>query len=200
MSLSRSYTLLAPGYDLLVGPTLDRARRENLDILRGIDGRQVLLAGVGTGLDIPYLPEGNRYAALDLTPAMLKRARGRADSAGLAMDFIVGDAMDLPFAPAAFDWVILHLILSVVPHPERALNEASRVLRRTGKILIFDKFLKRGQKAPLRRLLSPLLGRIATRTDVVFEEVLDVCPELVCTRDSSAFGKGWFRKLLLEKR
>jgi ubiquinone/menaquinone biosynthesis C-methylase UbiE len=200
VSLAHSYTLFAPGYDFLVGRALDKARRENLDALRGTHGQHVLLPGIGTGLDIPHLPQGNHYVGLDLTPAMLKHARHQPHSISLSVDFLVGDAMSLPFAEASFDWVILHLILAVVPHPERALSEASRVLKRAGKILIFDKFLKPRQKAPIRRMLSPLLGRIATRTNVVFETLLDSCPDLVRVEDVPALGNGWFRKLLLEKR
>ncbi|MCP2821209.1 methyltransferase domain-containing protein, partial [Salmonella enterica subsp. enterica serovar Typhimurium] len=79
-------------------------------------------------------------------------------------------------ADAQFDCVVLHLIVAVVPDGAACLREAARVLRPGGAALVLDKFLRRGHPAPLRRLLSPLAGRIATRLDVVLEDALDGLP------------------------
>ena len=46
------------------------------------------------------------------------------------------------------------------------------MLKPGGTIIVFDKFLRPHQTAFLRRALNPLSRRIATRMDVVFEEVL----------------------------
>jgi ubiquinone/menaquinone biosynthesis C-methylase UbiE len=115
------------------------------------------------------------------------------------MSFDVGDAMALPFRDAAFDHVVMHLILAVVPDPRVALAEATRVLRVGGRIHLFDKFLRPGQRAPLRRLLSPIVGRLATRTDVVFEDVLAACPGLDVIGDESDVGGGWCRRIVLRR-
>jgi len=95
--------------------------------------------------------------------------------------------------------VVLHLFLAVTPHPERVLAEAARVLRRGGRVLIFDKFLRPGQKARLRRLISPVLGVLATRTDVVFEEALAQARGLEVVSDQPALASGWFRHIELRK-
>lgn len=195
MGLKRSYTLLAPFYDAVVRPFSHAARRRSLAQLG--EAADVLILGIGSGLDIPLLPPGPRYVGLDLTPAMLARARRGA--AGLNIRLEVGDAMALPYADGAFDVVIMHLILAVVPRPEQALAEACRVLRPDGRVLIFDKFLRPGERAPLRRLLSPLLGRIATRTDVVFEDLLPHAPALKVLSDQPALLGGWFRHIVLNK-
>ena len=190
-----SYALIAPVYDRLVGrPTLT-ARRRSIAALGDLTGRRVLLDGVGTGLDLPLLATGTDAVGIDFSRPMLKRAAARGRDVVLHQ----GDAMALPYPDEAFDAVIMHLILAVVPEPVRALGEAARVLRAGGRVAVFDKFLKPAQKAPLRRLLSPLSGRLATRTDVVFEAVLARCPDLAVIGDEPALAGGWFRRILLKK-
>ena len=157
------------------------------------------------GLSSALLPSGAHYIGVDITPAMLRMVRHQPQHDRLSVTLHAGDVMALPYPSQSFDTVIMHLILAVVPHPEKALAEAARVLKPGGHILILDKFLRRGQHAPLRRWLSPLLGRIATRTDVVFEDVLAACvqpgqPPLSVISDTPVLAQGWFRNILLQKR
>lgn len=198
MSLKHSYTFLAPIYDYIVKPAFAELRRKNLSHLNPAESKEILLTGIGTGLDIPWLPQGPRYTGIDLTPAMLARARKQiADRNDIELE--IGDAMQLPFNDERFDTVIMHLILAVVPDSQRALQEAQRVLRPGGRILILDKFIRPGQLALSRRLLSIFLRHIATRTDVVFEPLLAQCPQLTLMRDEPALAKGWFRYIELHK-
>ena len=198
MSLKTSYRFIAPFYDAV----LDRGiasdiRRRSLNALARQERKRVLLSGAGTGLDFPFLPPHHDYTALDLTGAMLARARPRAGN--LQMHMVQGDSMALPFADASFDYVVLHLIVAVVPQPQHCLAEAARVLKPGGRILLFDKFLRRGERAWLRRSLSPLAGRLATRLDVVFEDVLKTVPWLHVLSDQPALARGWFRLIELQK-
>lgn len=199
MSLKHSYRLLAPVYDPLVASASEAMRSKSLARLGDVTGQRILLPGIGTGLDLPHLPVGADYVGVDLTPAMLARARQRVP-AQLRIHLQQGDAMALPFEDAGFDAVIMHLILAVVPEPGRALQEAARVVRPGGRIYILDKFLRPGQRAPLRRLLNILLRHIATRTDVVFEHLLDTCPSLRLIQDEPAVPGGWFRHIELERQ
>lgn len=195
--LRLSYSLIAPFYDLAIERPLLKARARSLrDLPADMPGR-VLLSGVGTGLDLPLLPAMHRYAALDFSAAMLSRARPRG--ANLHIDWVLGDSMALPFADAQFDHTVLHLILAVVPHPEKCLREAARVLKPGGTILIFDKFLRPQQHAWLRRAFNLLTRRIATRMDVVFEEVLREVPQLQVISDMPLLAGGWFRGIVLRK-
>ncbi|MFZ5503728.1 MAG: class I SAM-dependent methyltransferase [Pseudomonadota bacterium] len=196
--LRLSYSLIAPIYDLVIERAMRTARRQSLRALPADAGKQVLLSGVGTGLDFPLLPAHHHYTAVDFNPAMLKRAQSR--SGNLQLDFVLGDSMALPFHDAQFDHVVLHLIVAVVPEPQRCLSEAARVLKPGGNIVLFDKFLQPGKAAPLRRLLTPLSRRIATRMDVVFEEVLNTAPELTVVSDLPLLANGWFRGIVLRKR
>ncbi len=198
MSLKQSYTLLAPLYDLVVARASEPMRRQSLLSLHGFRGR-VLLPGIGSGLDIPHLPAGPHYVGLDLTPAMLARARRRAVGRN-DITLHQGDAMALPYPAGSFDRVVLHLILAVVPQPERLLQEVERVVKPGGRIIILDKFLRPGQRAPLRRGLSCISRHIATRTDVVFEEVLGHCPQLQLHGDRPVLAGGWFRHIELVRQ
>lgn len=198
MSLRTSYRFLAPIYDRVVDAPLRRARLRSLRTLPADREQLVLLNGVGTGLDLPHLPAVHRYVALDLTRAMLDRARARRGD--LSVQFVEGDSHALPFADACFDHAILHLILAVVPDPARCLRECARVLKPGGAVLILDKFLRPRSRAWVRRALNPLARRIATRTDVVFEDVLTAVPSLRLVDDQPAFAGGWFRCIRLARR
>ena len=195
--LRLSYSLIAPVYDLVIERTMRKARTQSLRALPTDTAGLVLLSGIGTGLDLPLLPTLHHYTALDFNAAMLSRARPRG--AGLQVDWILGDSMALPFANDHFDHAVLHLITSVVPQPAQCLCEAARVLKPGGTIILFDKFLRPQQAAPLRRALNPLSRRIATRMDVVFEEVLSAVPQLQVVSDVPMMAGGWFRGIVLRK-
>lgn len=197
MSLKTSYRFIAPFYDALLDRATRGARQRSLAGLPQRGNARVLLSGAGTGLDFPFLPPCHEYTALDLTSAMLARARRKAG--GLQLQWVRGDSMALPFAAARFDYVVLHLILAVVPNPPFCLTEAARVLKPGGRILVFDKFLRRGERAWLRRSLTPLMGQLATRLDVVFEDVLQMAPGLQVLADEPALAGGWFRLIKLQK-
>jgi len=195
--LRMSYSLIAPLYDMVIERPMREARRRSLAALPSDSPKKVLISGVGTGLDLPHLPTLHHYSALDFNPAMLSRAKVREEK--LDVEFILGDSMDLPFADAQFDYVVLHLIVAVVPEPQRCLAEAARVLKPGGTILLFDKFLHEGQQAPLRRLFNIITRRMATRMDVVFEDILRTAPTLEVVRNEGALGGQWFRRIILRK-
>lgn len=195
--LRMSYSLIAPLYDIVIERPMRGARRRSLAALPTDTPKKVLISGVGTGLDLPHLPTLHHYTALDFNPAMLSRANEREEK--LDIDFILGDSMDLPFADAQFDYVVLHLIVAVVPEPQKCLSEAARVLKPGGTILLFDKFLHPHQGAPLRRLFNIITRRMATRMDVVFEDVLHAAPALEIVSDEPIMGGGWFRGITLRK-
>ena len=198
MSLKHSYTFLAPIYDGIVAKTTAPMRQASLAQLKDVKDKEILLCGVGTGLDLIYLPHDARYTGIDLTPAMLKRAQTRIPPS-LQIKLDVGDVMQLPYPDTQFDMVIMHLILAVVPSPQQALMEACRVLKPSGHIHILDKFLRPGQRAPMRRLLNFFIRHIATRTDVVFEELLSHTPQLNVLHDQNCFPGGWFRTIVVQK-
>ena len=192
-----SYSLIAPFYDLAIERSLRSARSRSLSSLPADAAGEGLLSGIGTGLDLPLPPEAHHYPALDFNASMLSRTKPRGG--GLKVEWVIGDSMALPFENEQFDHVVLHLILAVVPQPERCLSEAARVLKPGGTIIIFDKFLRPQQHAWLRRALNPLTRRFATRLDGVFEDVLCEVPSLRLVSDVPLLAGGWFRGIVLRK-
>lgn len=196
MSLKHTYRFITPFYDAAIEAATRTVRRQSLAALPAEPGR-VLINGIGTGLDLPHLPPRHEYVGIDLTRAMLEKAIQRHDEQAFLP--VLGDVQRLPLADSSFDAVVLHLILAVVPNPAACLAEANRVLRPGGSMLILDKFLRPGQRAPLRRLANVLFRRIATRLDVVWEDVLATVPGLVVAEDCPALAGGWFRRIRLVK-
>lgn len=198
--LRQSYTLLAPVYDMIVASPTKACRKISLQALSDYKQRNVLINGIGSGLDIPLLPPGPIYTGNDLTPAMLHRASLKAQKYQTPITLHQADVMQLPYDDASFDAVVLHLILAVVSDPARALQETSRVLKPGGKIFILDKFIPQNKHAYLRRAINPFIRHFATRTDVVFEPLLMQCQELRLITNQPAMFGGWFRMIQLEKK
>jgi ubiquinone/menaquinone biosynthesis C-methylase UbiE len=197
MSLKHSYTLIAPVYDAIIRRPLATTRRRSLAALPADKPCRILVDGIGTGLDLAHLPSLHEYVGIDLTAAMLRRAQARI---GPLNAFLVqGDSQRLPFRNECFDHAILHLIVAVVPDGTAALQEACRVVKTAGRIFLLDKFLRRGERAPVRRLLNPLMRHIATRTNVVFEQVVEKVPQLRVVKDEPALLGGWLRLIELRK-
>jgi ubiquinone/menaquinone biosynthesis C-methylase UbiE len=154
------YTVWAPIYDVIVAlARFEAARRRSIDRLGLRDGDRVLIVGAGTGQDLALLPPAVDVTAIDVTPAMLARLEARAGRLGRGVEARVADARALPFPDGSFDAAVLHLILAVMPEPERGLSEAARVLRPGGRIAVFDKFLDDGEQASLARRLMNAVAR-----------------------------------------
>lgn len=150
------YTLWAPVYNLVSG-VFRRKRRRSLKLADLKPGERVLIVGAGTGLDLDFIRPGPVLTAIDLTPAMLKRLRRRAARLALEVDARVMDATALEFPDASFDVALLHLIVTLVPDPNRCMREVARVLRPGGRAVIFDKFCPDEGRPPLAvRLVAPV--------------------------------------------
>jgi phosphatidylethanolamine/phosphatidyl-N-methylethanolamine N-methyltransferase len=192
------YTLWAPAYDALVSAAgFEAARRLSIDRLKLAPSARVLIVGAGTGLDLDFLPSNVHVTAIDVTPAMLKQLERRAARAGRSVTARVMDARQLEFPDSSFDAVVMHLIVAVMPQPERGVREALRVLKRGGRIAIFDKFLRDEERPSLkRRLLNALAKPLFSDLNRRLGPLIEGTPLVIEHDDPIAFG-GTYRVVTL---
>jgi len=110
-----------------------------------------LASGPGT-LALRFAKHVHWIVALDLTPAMLHRARKSAVSNGISnLFFGLGDAQALPFGDASLDVVVTSYSLHHVPEPKRVIHEMARVLRPGGRAGVLDMLVPEDPHAAGRR-------------------------------------------------
>lgn len=200
--LERKYRWTAPLYDLLDAPWERRYRLWRPSIVGDLTGR-VLEAGVGTGQNLRHYPPDVDLHAVDLSPAMLARARRRASAARCRVTLHHADALHLDrFEDASFDAYVATFLYCVLPDPlqPEALREMARVLRPDGRFRLVE--ILYSSARPLRRLgqrlLAPVVERVyGARFDRHTREHLGAIPELEVTTTRWLQGDSY---LLLEGR
>jgi ubiquinone/menaquinone biosynthesis C-methylase UbiE len=128
--------------------------------------QKVLDVGCGTGaMGLLFAEMGHQVTAVDLSEAMISKAREKADAQKLSIELQTGDAEHLPFSDGSFDVVVNRHLLWTLPHPATALKEWHRVLKSGGVVLIIDGVWK-DRSFPIRakRILSDGLAKIFGHT------------------------------------
>ncbi len=114
-----------------------------MDWLAPRPGQRLLDVAGGTG-DVAFRflkrAEGSVATVLDMTESMLISGRQRADADKMAdrLDWVVGDAMALPFAANTFDVYTISFGIRNVTRIGDALAEAYRVLRPGGRLMVLE--------------------------------------------------------------
>ena len=136
------------------------------------EGESVLDVACGTGnATIPAAKAGARATGLDITPELLDGARRRASDAGVEIDWVEGDAENLPFDDGSFDVVLSTFGCMFAPDHGATAAEIARVVRPGGRIGIaawtpdggigqfFQRLSAFGPPPPPDFLPPPLWGR-----------------------------------------
>jgi SAM-dependent methyltransferase len=98
-------------------------------------GMEVLDVATGTGnAALAAVRAGARVTGLDFSPALLAMARERAADAMVELEWVEGDAQELPFEDASFDRVLSVFGHMFAPDHERTAAEMKRVCRNGGAI------------------------------------------------------------------
>jgi len=195
----RIYRAWAPVYDLVMGPFSGHARQQAIKLLNLRPGEQLLIPGIGTGMDLPLIPPDVSVVGVDISGEMLAKARLRID--GRHVTLLQMDAQALEFADGSFDAVLFNLILSVVPDGAVAFREAWRTLRPGGRAAIFDKFLpENSELTPGRRLVGRIVSAFGTDPNRRLSDIIGGVPDLVIGQDVASLLGGLYRILRLYKQ
>jgi ubiquinone/menaquinone biosynthesis C-methylase UbiE len=120
-------------------------------------GMDLLDVACGTGnASIPAANAGARVTGLDFSPELLEIARERAADAMVEIDFVEGDAQELPFEDDSFDRVVSTFGHMFAPDHERTAAEMKRVLRPAG-VIAFACWTPEGSIGRMFRTLAELI-------------------------------------------
>jgi ubiquinone/menaquinone biosynthesis C-methylase UbiE len=147
------YERIAPLYDLLDLP-FERARYSVLRplVFQDLSG-ELLDAGVGTGRNCAYYPPQAIVSGIDLSDAMLARARQRCPTLVASGRLYRMDVTKLRFPTDSFDAAVATFLFCVLPNELQvpALREIGRVVKPGGIIRLLEYVRPRGT---LRRIMS----------------------------------------------
>jgi SAM-dependent methyltransferase len=134
-----------------------------------VPGEVVLDLGSGGGIDCflaaREIGPAGRAIGVDMTPAMLDRARGLAATLGVAnVEFRLGEIEHLPVADASVDCIISNCVVNLSPDKLQVFREALRVLRPGGRLVVSDLVLTRELPPELRRNVALYVGCVAGAT------------------------------------
>ena len=163
---------VAPKYDIVndvlsMGQTR-RWRRLVVDAVGARPGSRVLDLAAGTGTSSePYADAGVSVVACDFSLGMLKVGKRRRPD----IDFVAGDATNLPFEDNSFDATTISFGLRNVNEPKKALAEMLRVTKPGGKLVIAEfsspvvPLWRTMYTEYLMRALPPIARKVASNPD-----------------------------------
>lgn len=129
-------------------------------------GETVLDLGAGAGFDAflaaNRVGPGGRVIGVDLTPEMVAQAQANALKGGYNnVEFRLGEIEDLPVADDSVDLIISNCVINLVPDKRQAFQEAWRVLKPGGRMLISDLVLEQELPELLRESIEAYVGCLA---------------------------------------
>lgn len=176
--LHRVYQQYASVYDRVFGPVFQHSREAVVRKLTIAPGDRVLEVGVGTGLCLPLYPRHSEITGIDLSAAMLQKARDRVQADGLSnVTLEVMDAGEMTFEDDSFDLVVAAYVVTAVPDYRKLMSEMIRVSRPGGRIVLLNHFTQDSPiLAAVEKFISPLCVKVGFRSDLSVDQVMDGWP------------------------
>jgi phosphatidylethanolamine/phosphatidyl-N-methylethanolamine N-methyltransferase len=172
-----SYRRWARVYDAVFGTVLEDGRRKMLAQVHAIHPKTLLEMGVGTGLLLPKYPRETQVIGVDISDDMLALAQQKINQHALSNATVqLDDCEHLSFATASFDCVVLPYILSVTPNPRALIDEALRVCKPEGHIIIANHFSGSKTWALLEKIAAPTAAKIGFRSSFSYAEHIEAMP------------------------
>ena len=129
-------------------------------------GEVVVDLGSGGGLDVFLAakmvgPQG-RAIGIDMTPAMIERARANANAGGYTnVEFHQSTIDNIPLPDASVDCVISNCVLNLAPDKAAVFREIARILKPGGRLAVSDIALKGALPEAVARSMAAYVGCIA---------------------------------------
>jgi len=172
---SKLYSEFAPLYDRVFGKIFYSRLERVIEDLHIPRGAKVLEVGAGTGTSFPAYPTHCQVTGIDLAPDMLTRARQKiAENGWTHIKVLEMNALALNFPDNSFDFVMAFHVVTVVPDPVAMINEARRVCKPGGKIVIVNHFTSDVPVlGSVTRSLDPLTRWLGWRTDLKLKAFIE---------------------------
>jgi arsenite methyltransferase len=129
-------------------------------------GEVVVDLGSGGGLDVflaaKKVGAQGRAIGIDMTPAMIERAKANAASGGYSnVDFYLAEIDQIPLADASADCVISNCVLNLAPDKPAVFREIFRILKPGGRLAVSDIALKSELPEKIAKSIAAYVGCIA---------------------------------------
>ncbi len=130
------------------------------------EGETVVDLGSGAGFDAflsaQRVGESGKVIGVDMTPEMLERARANAIKAGYSnVEFRLGEIEHLPIADDSVDAIISNCVINLTPDKQAVFNDAFRILKPGGRLMVSDIVLRRDLSDSVRQSAGALVGCVA---------------------------------------
>ena len=130
------------------------------------EGEVVLDLGSGAGIDCflaaRAVGQNGKVIGVDMTPAMLERARENAQKSDFSnVEFRLGEIEHMPVADNSVDVIISNCVINLSPDKKQVFSEAYRVLRPGGRIMVSDIVLLKELPDDIRDSIDAYVGCVA---------------------------------------
>jgi phosphatidylethanolamine/phosphatidyl-N-methylethanolamine N-methyltransferase len=192
-SVINVYKRYAPVYDVFFGKVFEEGRNVLHQKMQCTANHKVLEVGIGTGISLIDYPQDTQVTGIDISPEMLAQAEQKvAEHNRKNVTLHIMDAESMSFADNSFDKIALMYVATVVPNPQKMMNEVRRVCKPGGQILILNHFSdSKKWMRPIELLLSPLANILGWEANLSINDFIRDNRIQVVSRQSVNFLGLW---------
>lgn len=185
------FTVLYPLVDFFLKPQKQVLFHE----INSLPNGHLLEIGVGNGTHLP-LYKKHKITGIDTSLRMLERAR-KLQPRGVELLQMNGESLSFP--KAHFDYVVLSHVVAVVAHPQQLLQEACRVLKPGGSLLILNHFTPNNWLQYVDRSFATVSGMLHFKSFFPISK-LAIPQELSLIKETGIGPLSYFKLLIFVKK